>query len=125
VALLKVFANASDFNGERDALSWVLGIIAFECHTFRQRARRRREDVRSSAPELSADGPSPEQVVVERELEAAAHEVLGTLSPADAETLRLAARGERPLIRSATFRKRLQRALIRFRTAWSSKHGLE
>jgi hypothetical protein len=34
-ALMKVFSRACDFDPSRDALSWVLGIAAFECRTLR------------------------------------------------------------------------------------------
>jgi hypothetical protein len=43
--------------------------------------------------------------------------VLGTLSPVDAETILSLATGKRA-VQGATFRKRLQRALARFRLAW-------
>ena len=124
VALLKVFSNASDFDRERDALSWLLGIIAFECRTFRKRARRRREDTPEQLPERPAPDPSPEDVAIGRELERAALEALGALRAADAETIRLAAMGQRPTFGQATFRKRLERALARWRAAWSSKNDL-
>lgn len=43
-ALTKVFSRASEFRRDGDALSWILGITAFECKTARQKAKRRRED---------------------------------------------------------------------------------
>jgi hypothetical protein len=67
--------------------------------------------------------PSPEADVIARDLERAAREVLGTLSTIDIETLEASARGERPDLPQATFRKRLERALVRLRTAWSTRHG--
>ena len=48
-------------------------------------------------------------------------EVLGGLRFRDVETLLAAARGERDP--SATFRKRLERALARFREQWRARHG--
>ena len=45
-------------------------------------------------------------------------ERLGTLRPADAETLRLYARGERGAVAGATFRKRVERALRRLRRSF-------
>src|SRR5688572_5312401 len=44
VAMLKVFARAAEFDPERDAVSWVIGITAYECRSARQKQRRRRED---------------------------------------------------------------------------------
>ncbi len=49
--------------------------------------------------------------------------MLGGLSGLDAETLLAAARGERDP--SATFRKRLERALERFRKEWRARHGAD
>jgi RNA polymerase sigma-70 factor (ECF subfamily) len=121
-ALVKLFARVSAFDRERDALSWALGIVAFELLTARQRQRRRREELGAPA-EGPAAGASPEEAAVARDLEQAAAEVLGTLRPADVEVLRLAARGEREP--GPTFRKRLERALTRFRFAWSATHGTD
>jgi RNA polymerase sigma-70 factor (ECF subfamily) len=125
VALLKIFSRASEFDAERDALAWVLGVVAFECRTFRQRRRRMRESAVTVVPDVASDAPDPETLAIERDLGEAAEQVLGTLRPMDIETLRLAAAGCRPAHPSATFRKRLERALARFRAAWSSKHGVE
>ncbi len=126
-ALLKVFARASEFDPSREALPWTLGIASYECRTFRRRISRRRED---QAPwELEAarqEGPSPEDDVIGRDLEAAALEALGTLRTRDAETILVAARGgARPPIPGATFRKRLERAVGRLRSAWRAEHGSE
>jgi len=55
-ALLRVFARAAEFDRERDALSWVLGIAAYEIRSARQRTRRRREqpgDALAARPDLS------------------------------------------------------------------------
>jgi DNA-directed RNA polymerase specialized sigma24 family protein len=43
-ALLRVFSRASEYDAERDALAWALGIAAWECRTLRRRRQRRRED---------------------------------------------------------------------------------
>lgn len=123
VALMNVFSRATEFDRERDALTWALGVTAFECRTSRQRLRRRRE-----APEPAdreQEGPNPEELVVARDLQAAALEVLGVLRPADIETLQALMTGERPTIPGATFRKRVERAVGRLRSAWSSRHGLD
>ncbi len=61
--------------------------------------------------------------IIDRDLFAAAEEVLGSLSAGDRETLLCLLRSDRP--GGATFRKRLQRALSRFRLAWRARHGLE
>jgi RNA polymerase sigma-70 factor (ECF subfamily) len=123
-AMMKVFARASMFEPGRDARAWVLGVAAYECKTLRQKQRRRREQAQSGAEERALE-PSPEAQAIARELEAAATEVLGALRPADLATLRAVMDGERPDLPAATFRKRLERAIARLRSAWSSRHGTE
>jgi RNA polymerase sigma factor (sigma-70 family) len=120
-AMLKVFGRASAFEPGQSVQTWVLAITAYECLTQRKRARRRRE---TSVPDEVHQGarPSPEDDVIARDLEAAAREVLGTLRPADVDVLLAAASGTRPKLPATTFRKRLERALRRARTAWSSRH---
>jgi RNA polymerase sigma-70 factor (ECF subfamily) len=120
-ALLKVFARAAAFDTSREVLPWALGIAAYECRTLRKARMRRREEL-GEAPE-QVDPVTPEDAVIDRDLQAAAAEVLGGLSALDAETLLAAARGERDP--SATFRKRLERALARFRKEWRTRHGAD
>ncbi len=56
------------------------------------------------------------------ERERALAAALATLRPADAETLLAYARGERPDLPGPTFRKRVERALVRLRAAWRLNH---
>jgi len=119
-ALLRVFSRASEYDAERDALAWALGIAAWECRTLRRTRQRRRED-HVAPPDPPDPGENPEEMVIARDLSAAAEAVLGTLRPIDIETIRAAA-GSRKL-RGATFRKRLSRALARLRIAWRARHG--
>ena len=122
-ALLRIFARASEFDTSRDALSWVLGIAAWQIRTNRTRARRRREEPLDASPERADGGPSPEASAAAREAEMALARALEELSPSDAETLYAYARGERPDLPGPTFRKRVERALIRLRTRWRINHG--
>src|SRR5437867_2068594 len=48
-ALVRLFLRASEFDATRDALPWVLGIVANDCRTLRRRAQRRREGPLESA----------------------------------------------------------------------------
>ena len=113
-ALIKVFAQAGDYDPSRGALPWALSIAAWECRTARKRRSRSRElPLLGLAERL--DPRTPEEAAVEADLRAAALEVLGTLGPRDVEALL----GERE---GPTFRKRLQRALSRFRAAWRERH---
>ncbi|HEV8702039.1 MAG TPA: sigma-70 family RNA polymerase sigma factor [Candidatus Polarisedimenticolia bacterium] len=124
-ALVKVFFRASEFDASRSALAWALGITAFEIRTARRRRQRRREE---SSPagilEAARDAaPTPEAEAMIRDLEATLGDALGALRPEDAETLRLYARGDRPALAAATFRKRVERALARLRAVWRTTDG--
>jgi RNA polymerase sigma factor (sigma-70 family) len=123
VSMLKIFSRAAEFDPRRDALTWALGIAAYECRTLRKRGTRRREDLKAAPPERQSVETTPEDSVIDRDLQAAAAQVLVALRPLDAETLLAAARGEREA--SSTFRKRLERALSRFRKEWRARHGAE
>lgn len=53
-AVLKVFSRASEYDPERDALVWALGIAAWECRTIRRKRERRGKSRRwrSRAPRV-------------------------------------------------------------------------
>ena len=121
-ALLKIFARASEFDPRRDALSWALGITAWQVRTHRTRARRRREEPADADGERADAAPSPESAAIHAELAEAIDRTLGQLRPADAATLAAYARGERPDLPAATFRKRVERALARLRARWRTGH---
>ena len=123
-ALLRVFRRASEFDSSRDALAWILGIAAWQIRTQRTKTRRRREDLSDAPPERADPATSPEQQAAARELAALLDRALGEMSPADAATLTAYARGERPDLPGATFRKRVERALARLKRAvnWRTHH---
>src|SRR6185436_10040537 len=100
-----------------DALSWTLGIAAYEIKTVRKRHVRRRE-APMATPDLAviADGQAdPEELALSRERDDELAEAMAALAEGDAATLRSYVAGERPDVPAATFRKRLQRALDRLR----------
>ena len=114
-AMLAVFSRASEFDPTRDALPWLLAIVANECRTSRNRQLRRREE-----PEVDVSVED----VVDRDLVAALYAVVDDLGADDRATLRVLLELEdRPDIAPATFRKRVQRAIGRLRTAWRARHG--
>jgi RNA polymerase sigma factor (sigma-70 family) len=121
-ALLKVFEHASRFDPDRDAAAWALAIVANECRAGRRR-RRRLQPLPPRAHDLPSSVADPESAAVARDLIEAATEVLGSLRPDDAATLVAAWNGDRSAVAPATFRKRVQRATERLRTAWRSRHG--
>jgi RNA polymerase sigma-70 factor (ECF subfamily) len=120
-ALLRVFARASDYERDRDALAWAVGIAAWEVRTHRRRRQRRRETGLHAAPETAAAGLTPEDAVIDADLRRALLDVVGTLPELDREALGLDSPGVQPA--SATQRKRRQRAIGRLRHAWSRIHG--
>jgi RNA polymerase sigma factor (sigma-70 family) len=128
-ALLKIFARADELDPERDAVSWAVGVALWECKTLQKRDRRGRFDRSPSAKHrvaaLSSVDQDPEQLAEERELRAALEAGLRDLRPSDAEVLRMLLRGGSPEIPSATFRKRVQRAVARLRELWRQRHGTE
>lgn len=76
-------------------------------------------------PEPADPTESPEAAAAARELAALLDGALALLSPDDAATLIAYARGERPDLPAATFRKRVQRALERPRRVAKWKPKLE
>jgi RNA polymerase sigma-70 factor, ECF subfamily len=125
-AVVKVFLRASEFDPSRDALSWVLGIVAYEIKTSRRRRGRRRE-VEVEGPAFASQpdpGASPEARAIGDDLDRAIDAALGRLNASDARTLRAFAAGERPTdVAPATFRKRVERGLVRLRAQWRMLHG--
>lgn len=116
-ALLTIMSRAHDYDPQRDALAWAIGIVAWECRTLRRRQSRRQQQ---DLVELASAEPSPEEVTITRDLERAVLEVVGTLSAVDRAAL-----GFEPgdAVALPTTRKRRQRALVRVREAWSRIYG--
>jgi RNA polymerase sigma factor (sigma-70 family) len=121
-ALLRIFRRASEFDPGRDALAWALGVAAWQVRTHRTKARRRAEQDAGTLPEREDSAASPEQQAAAGELAAALERALADLPPGDAATLMAYARGERPDLPGATFRKRVERALNRLRARWRIRH---
>jgi RNA polymerase sigma-70 factor (ECF subfamily) len=124
-ALCKLFERASEFDPARDALAWIVGIVSYECLTLRKKRARRREHGGEAVVAAVADGArGAEEALIARELETVALELLGALRPDDRQALRVALFGEGAReVAPATFRKRVERALVRLRAAWRD-HGL-
>jgi RNA polymerase sigma-70 factor (ECF subfamily) len=120
-ALLRVFSRASEFDRDRDALAWILGIAAWEIRTHRTRQRRRREEsLDEEKHDRDAADPSPEEAAVHRERDRLVVQAIAALGPSDAATLESYMSDERPPIAPATFRKRVQRAVERARALMRS-----
>ena len=114
-AMVNLFFHLSSYDEARDPVPWVAAFAVNASRTALKRRIRRREQ--PHPPERAAEG-DPEQAAIEADLRAAVRATLGALSELDAETLSLAM-GERP--NTPTFRKRLERAMRRFRALWSPR----
>ena len=122
-ALLKVFSRAHQYDPARgSALTWALGITAWECRTARRRTHRRKEGaLGEAAPEAAISDDTVEQ----RDLLAALQDAMGQLAPSDQATLRQLLAGGRPCdVPAPTFRKRVERAVSRLRTIWRATHDI-
>jgi RNA polymerase sigma-70 factor, ECF subfamily len=120
-ALVKLFAQVDRWDRERSALTWALAIATWECRTIRRRIQRRAES--ADLPTVAVDGVA---LAEERELVRAALATLATLAQRDVDAIVAACTEDAELraqLAPATFRKRLERALVRFRTSWRSRHG--
>lgn len=120
-ALLKLFERASEFDPDRDAVAWAIGIAMWEIRTVRRRAwRRRGTSALDEAADVNLNAIDPEERAIAANLAAAVGRTLATLRPEDREALLRYAHDERTL--GERFRKRLQRARARMREAWRLRH---
>ncbi len=122
-AVIKIFARAHHYDPARDALTWALALVAWECRTLRRRQQRARSAGGDALDALVDGARSPEALAIDQQLLDHVHEALDALSPHDQATIRAAWSGQPPDVPPATFRKRLERALSRLRGAWSTTHG--
>ncbi|HEV8200625.1 MAG TPA: sigma factor [Candidatus Polarisedimenticolia bacterium] len=122
-ALLRIFRRAAEFDPNRSALAWALGITRWEIRSARRRRWRRREEALTAGDNRRGADGDTEESLLERDMLRMMEETMGTLSPADRRTLELFRNGERAAVAAATFRKRVERALARLRAAWQVRHG--
>lgn len=121
-ALVRLFGQLERYERGRDALTWALTLVTWQCRTARRRTQRRNE-VPTADDHRSIDGAA---LAVERELVRSALTTLASLAPRDIEVIAAAIADDDELRRRlapATFRKRLERAVARLRTSWRSRHG--
>ena len=118
----KICARISDFDRNRDALSWAFGIASYELMTHRRRVQRRREVFDGGSIAGQTDGsPSQEQQLIAREIRLAFEQAVGALTQQDRIALGLGSDESEAL--GATLRKRKQRALERLRGIWRHIYG--
>src|SRR5262249_13054953 len=123
-ALMKLFFRATEFKPDGDVVAWALGIAAFECRSHRNKRMRRGIHLGERAlATVSGTDLSPEDTAVRANLGGELHEVMRTLRPLDRETLEQVLHPATDDPQAPAFRKRLQRAMERLRTAWRHTHG--
>jgi RNA polymerase sigma-70 factor (ECF subfamily) len=120
---LRICARASDFDRQRDGLSWAFGIASYEIMTHRRRRGRRRESPANALAHVADEAPTQEQELIREQLEAALVAVVGALSDEDRTTLGLLPHSSAFAASGATLRKRRQRALDRLRVLWRKLYG--
>jgi len=113
-ALLKVFANASEFTPGRPCLPWFYAVVANEV-----RAARRR-DARDVPMPIADDAlvheDDAEKALAARELERALEVAIDELDPESANAINsLLGRAPLPNVAPPTFRKRVSRAYAKLR----------
>ena len=120
-ALVKLFGQIDRYDRSRDALAWALTLATWQARTVRKQQQRRAET--ADLPVCAFDGKA---LAEERELVRDALTTLASLAPRDIEVIVASITDDEALRRSlepATFRKRLERALGRFKLSWRSRHG--
>lgn len=121
-AMIRILERANDYDPARPALPWALALASWECRTLAKRRERRRET--GEQPAVS-DGGAAAEDAEQRQLVEAAMTAMGTLSPADRETLVATYWDAVASVSGATLRKRRERALTRLRSAFRRLYGVE
>jgi RNA polymerase sigma-70 factor (ECF subfamily) len=121
--LFRISSRISEFDRDRDGVSWAFGIATFEILTQRKRIRRRRETFTDTGlAEATEVTVSTEEIAIQAEVQLALVEALGELSPDDLSQLGLDS-GHRLGAATSAMRKRRQRALERLRIIWRRIYG--
>lgn len=119
-ALIKLFAQASEFDPTRDAMAWAMTLATWECRTVRRRLSRSRHVPLDAHPQSSS--PDVEAEFIRAELMAALAAALEGLNATEREALTDSVSGS---VLNPTQRKRKQRALARLRRLWKVVYGSE
>lgn len=122
-AMMRILERASEYDKQRPALPWALGIAAWECRTLLKRRERLKETAQEAPP--SADGNPSSEAVEQKLLLAAALHAMGALSSADQETLISTYWETAAPVSGATLRKRRERALSRLRNSFRRLYGFD
>ncbi|MBX2800058.1 MAG: sigma-70 family RNA polymerase sigma factor [Myxococcales bacterium] len=120
-ALMKILVQCENYDPARGtALGWAMSVAIWEARTIKRKRGRRREDPLPTHP-VAVASPTPEEHALQADLLCLIEEGMAQLQPLDRQTLQAQLTEHRPDIPAATFRKRLQRAMLRLKTVlWNS-----
>ncbi|NUP09681.1 MAG: sigma-70 family RNA polymerase sigma factor [Polyangiaceae bacterium] len=122
--LVKVFENAHTYDPARDAATWIVALASWEIRSHRRDVSRARERYAGDPIVVGIEAADdPEREVFARRALDAVNACVGELSTRDRDVLMAALGDQRPT--DTTFRKRLERALVRFRAKWRARYGEE
>ncbi len=121
-AMIRILERASDYDRKRPAVPWAMAIATWECRTLLKRRSRLKES--SDVPAVSDDGAAVEEQEQQLLVNAALN-AMGTLSPADQETLAATYWDTAASASGSTLRKRRERAVTRLRDAFRRIYGLD
>ena len=125
-ALVRLFGQLDRYERGRDALTWALTLVTWQCRTARRKVARRNEAPAQDDDRAVVARSMALRSSIERALVRAAVATLGSLAPRDIEVIAATISDDDELrcrLAPATFRKRLERAVTRLRTSWRSRHG--
>ena len=113
-ALLRLFAQSSDYDPERDPFRWALSVAGWECRSELKRRSRARVRAGSviSIDESAATNAAPDVAAEYNDTLRSLKTAMKGLSPADLETIERSLRGESL---GPRLRKRKERALRKLR----------
>ncbi len=121
-AMMRILERASEYDKNRPALPWALGIAAWECRTIAKRQQRLKE---TQEKVTVSDEGSGAHDLEQKLLESAALHAMGSLMESEQQTLFATYWETGGDVSGPTFRKRRQRALKRLRDVFRRLYGLD
>lgn len=120
---VRAFEHISEYDHTRDPVTWVLGIAAWQVRSFRRDASRQRARAVDGALDGLAGTTDVEREIASKEERDALIACLEDLPPSDRATLMAVLDDERPPVPTSTFRKRVERAMRRFKAMFKERYG--
>ena len=123
-AMLKILSRVATFDCSQDALAWSMTIVMNEYRSHRRKLGNRDAGTGEWTLAEASDDDTPEAIAIRNNLTEAVRAVLGQLRPQDLEVIvAVIAKGQRPQLTAAAFRKRLQRAVANTRLIWKKRYA--